>query len=98
MPGLQNLFRHQYSKIGNIRGQLFHAWRSFSFDENTETIDAYVTHIRQVAALLGYEEPQVLAVFKNTLPTKLYWILFPIRRPQTNSRNSQMNTNKGENR
>ena len=27
---------------------------------------------------LGYEEPQVLEVFKNTLPTKLYWILFPI--------------------
>ena len=46
--------------------------------ENTETIDAYVTHIRQVAALLGYGEPQILEVFKNTLPTKLYWILFPI--------------------
>ena len=23
-------------------------------------------------------EAQVLEVFKNTLPTKLYWILFPI--------------------
>ena len=27
---------------------------------------------------LGYGEPQILEVFKNTLPTKLYWILFPI--------------------
>ena len=53
-------------------------WRSFSFDENTETIDTYVTHIRQVTALLDYGEPQILEVFKNTLPTKLYWILFPI--------------------
>ena len=53
-------------------------WRSFSFDENTETIDAYVTHISQVAALLGYGEKQILEVFKNTLPTKLYSILFPI--------------------
>ena len=53
-------------------------WRSFSFDENTETIDTYVTCIRQVAALLVYGEPQILEVFKNTLPTKLYWILFPI--------------------
>ena len=70
--------RQQYSKIGNTREQLFHAWKSFSFDENTETIDAYVIHIRQVAALLGYGEPQILEVFKNTLPTKLYWILFPI--------------------
>ena len=52
--GLQNLFRQQYSKIGNTREQLFHVWRSFSFNENTETIDAYVTHIRQVAAPLGY--------------------------------------------
>ena len=37
---LQNSFRQQYSKIGNTREQLFHAWRSFHFDENTETIDA----------------------------------------------------------
>ena len=29
---LQNLFRQQYSKICNTREQLFHGWRSFSFD------------------------------------------------------------------
>ena len=34
--------------------------------------------IRQVANLLGYGEPQILEVFKNTLLTKLYCILFPI--------------------
>ena len=28
--------------------------------------------------LLGYGEPQILEVFKNKLPSKLYWILFPI--------------------
>ena len=77
-PELQNLFRQRYSKVGDTWEQLFYAWRSFSFDENTETIDSYVTWIRQVATLLGYEEPQILEVFKNTLPTKLYWILFPI--------------------
>ena len=76
--GLQNLFRQQYSIIGNTREQLFHAWRSFNFDENTETIDAYVTCIRQVAGLLGYGESQILDVFRNTPPPKLYWILFPI--------------------
>ena len=42
-PELQNLFRQRYSKVGNAQEQLFHAWRSFSFDENTETIDLYVT-------------------------------------------------------
>ena len=52
--------------------------RSFHFDKNTETINAYVMHIRQVAALLGYGEPHILEVFKNLLPTMLYWILFPI--------------------
>ena len=41
-------------------------------------IDAYVNRIRQVANLLGYQEPQILEVFKNTLPTKLYWVLFPM--------------------
>ena len=77
-PELQNLFRQKYSKVGNTWEQLFHAWRSFSFDENTETIDSDVTWIKQVATPLGYEEPQTLEVFKNTLPTKLYWILFHI--------------------
>ena len=33
--------------------------------------------IRQVAALLGYGEPKVI-VFKNALPMRLYWVLFPI--------------------
>ena len=34
--------------------------------------------IRQVATLLGYGEHQVLKVFKNTLPMRLYWVLFSI--------------------
>ena len=33
--GLQNHFRQEFSKIGNKREQLFHAWRSFHFNENT---------------------------------------------------------------
>ena len=46
---LQNIFRQRYSKLGNTHEQPFHAWRSFTFDENTETIDSYVIRIRQVA-------------------------------------------------
>ena len=75
---LQHMFRQQYSKIGNTREQPFHAWRLFHFDENAETIDAYIHHIRPVANLLGYQDSQILKVFKNTLPSKLYWVLFPI--------------------
>ena len=41
-------------------------------------LDAYVTCIRQVAALLGYGKPQVLELFKNALTMKLYWVPFPI--------------------
>ena len=76
--GLQDQFRPQYSKICNSREQLFHVWRSFHFNENVETIDAYVTCIRQVAALLGHGQSQILEVFKNTLLTRLSWVLFPI--------------------
>ena len=76
--GLQNMFRQQYSKIGDIREQLFHTWRSFHFDENAEMIATYVNRFRQVENLLGYQESQILEVFKNTLLTKLYWVLFPI--------------------
>ena len=75
---LQNQFRQQYSMIGNTEEQSFHAWRMFHFDENIETLDSYVTSIRQVVTLLGYGKSQALEVFKNTLPTKLYWVLFPI--------------------
>ena len=32
-PELQTMFRCQYSKIGNMREQLFHAWRSFHYAE-----------------------------------------------------------------
>ena len=77
-PELQNMFRHQYFKIGNTREQLFHACRSFHYDENVETPDAYVIRITQVARLLCYEELQVIEVFKNTVPNRLYWVLFPI--------------------
>ena len=76
--GLQNISRQQYSKIGNTREQLFHAWRSFHCDENAEMIDVYINCTRQVTTLLGYQELQILKVFKNTLLTKLYWVLFPI--------------------
>ena len=50
----------------------------FHFDKNAETIEAYLHHIKQVATLLDYQELQILEVFKNTIPTKLYWVLFPI--------------------
>ena len=78
---LQNLFRQRYSKLGNTCKQLFHMWRSFTFDENTETIDSYVIRIRQIANLLGYGEPQILEVFKNTLPTKLLLDFVSNRKP-----------------
>ena len=57
--GLQAQFRLQFSKIGKSREQLFHMWRSIHFDKKTETLDSYVTHIRQVSFLLGYGKPQV---------------------------------------
>ena len=71
-PTLQNKFRWQYSKIGNTPEQLFHAWRTFKFDENTDSIDSYVLRMSQVAAMLNYGEMQILENFKNTLPYRLY--------------------------
>ena len=53
-------------------------WRSFRYDENGDTIDSYILKVKQVASLLNYGEPEILELFKNTLPSKLYWILFPI--------------------
>ena len=75
---LQECFRLQYSKFGSSREQYFHVWRSSHYDENADTIDSYILKIKQVASLLNYGEPEILELFKNTLPSKLYWILFPI--------------------
>ena len=61
---------------------------------NTEIIDAYVTCIRQVVILLGYGEPQILEVFKNTLPSKL----FPIDDLRQAVGTSKKNINKRKDR
>ena len=71
-PTLQNKFRWQYLKIGNTPEQLFHAWRTFKFDENMDTIDSYVLRMSQVTAMLNYGEMQILENFKNTLLYRLY--------------------------
>ena len=76
--GLQDRFRQQYSIFGNTREQYFHAWRSFQFDKATDTIDGYIQKVKQVAALLDYGELQILELFKNTLPSRLYYMLYQI--------------------
>ena len=78
LEGLQDKFRQQYSKFGNTREQYFHAWRSFQFDETTNVIDGYIQKVEQVAALLDYGEPQILELFKNTLPSRLYYMHYQI--------------------
>ena len=65
-PALQNKFRWQNSKIGNTPKQLFHAWRTFQFDKNTDTVDSYVLRMNQVAAMLNYGEMQILENFYKT--------------------------------
>ena len=76
---MQEHFRHQYSKFGNTREQYFHVWRSFQFDEATDTIDGYIHKVIQVAALLDYGETQILELFKNTLHRRLYYLLYQTR-------------------
>ena len=66
--------------LGNTREQLFHAWRSFHYDENVEMPDTYVTRIRQVASLLDYGEPQVSEVFKNTVPNRFVLGIIPYKK------------------
>ena len=75
---LQDRFRQQYSKFGNTSKQYFHAWRSFQFEEATNIIDSYIQKVKQVAALLDYGDLQILELFKNTLPSRLYYMLYQI--------------------
>ena len=75
---LRDCFYQQYSEFGSTREQYFLAWRSFQFDENGDTIDSYVHKVKQVATLLNYGEPQILELFKNTLPSRLYYMVYNI--------------------
>ena len=75
---LRDHFHQQYSKFDSPREQYFHVWRSFQFDENADMIDSYIHKVKQVAALLDYGEPQILKLFKNTLPNRLYYMVYNI--------------------
>ena len=41
-------------------------------------IESYIHKVKQVAALLDYGEPQILELFKNTLPSRLYYMVYNI--------------------
>ena len=75
---MQECLSQQYSKFGNTREQYFYIWRTFQFDEATDTIDGYIYKVKQVAALLDYGDLHILELFKNTLPSKLYYLLYHI--------------------
>ena len=76
--GLQESFRQQYSKFATLESSYFHAWRSIHFDEATDTIVGCIQKVKQVAALLNYGKPQILELFKNTLQSRLYYMLYQI--------------------
>ena len=53
-------------------------WRSFQFDEATNTIDGYIQKVKQVAALLDYGDPQILELFKTLYPVGSITCLYQI--------------------
>ena len=61
-----------------MQEQLFHVYRSFHYDDSAETVDAYVNRIEPVAILLNYGEPQILELFKYTLPSKYIGFYFQL--------------------
>ena len=62
-----------------MQEELFQRWRSFHFDETTDTIDSCGLQLKQCAQMLGYNEGQVLEMFRNTLPTRYYYLLLVIK-------------------
>ena len=79
---LQKLFCWQFSKLGHTQEELLCRWRSFCFDETADIIDSYVLRLKQCAQMLGYNEGQVLELFKNILPNKYYYLFFGIQNPR----------------
>ena len=46
--------------------------------DRRETQYRYIHKVKQVAALLDYGEPQILELFKDTLPNRLHYLLYQI--------------------
>ena len=55
----------QFSKLGHTQ-ELFQRWRSFHFDEATDTTDSYVFCLKQYVQMLEYNKEQGLELLKNT--------------------------------
>ena len=73
---LQDHFWQQYSKFGNTQEQYFHAWRSFQFDESTNTIDSYIHKVKQVVALLNYGNHRSWSCLKALCPVNyIIWYI-----------------------
>ena len=95
---MQECFRQQYSKFGNTREQYFHVWRSFQFDEATDTIDGYFHKVKQVAALLDYGEPQILVIVQKHITQQIVLPVIPNRQSKCCYRDSQKNIDKRKDR
>ena len=54
-----------------MRGDLFNLMKMLA-------LDSYIHKVKQVAILLNYGEPQILELFKNTLPSRLYYMVYNI--------------------
>ena len=94
--GLQTQFRQQYSKIGNTREQVFHAWRSFQLNKISEKLDPYTYKTDSVIFRLW--QITGLRSFKKYPSIKIILGSFSYRRFKTGSQNSKENPHKGENR
>ena len=76
---------------------MYHAWWSFYINKSSEIIDIYVTCITLVGAFFGYGEPQALEAFKNQIPSRLDWVLFPTNE-KLFGRDSLKNSHQGKKR
>ena len=60
----------QFSKMGQTQ-ELFQRWRSFQFDEATDTIDSYVLSLKQCTKMIGYNKGHILELFMNSHTHKI---------------------------
>ena len=61
-------------------------------------IDLYIHKVKQVATLLNYGEPQILELFKNSLPSRLYYMVYNIDNLREAVETTKHMLNKGTNR
>ena len=75
---LKGHFSRHFSTQGKSVRNLHARWNSFTFDPNTDDIEAFLRNVQETAKQLEYREATVVNMIKSKMPLAMYSTLYDI--------------------